>query len=103
MEESPTVRTSFTKVPEREVRVRYGNRAAWLVFFICFSPLYYGYSLTIIGASNFSLLYEYYSIPVSPAVTLALLNGALPLGGMLGSLYFAQVSRLTTKKYFCSN
>ena len=98
MEESPTIRTELTKFSEREVRVKYNDRAALLLLFICFSPLYYGYSLTIIGASNLSLLYDYYSIPLSPALTLALLNGALPLGGILGGFYFAQISRLTTKK-----
>jgi hypothetical protein len=81
------------------VEVANANRAAILCFLICLSPAYYGYALTIIGASSYSQLQNYYGIDLLRETALALMNGALPIGGMLGCLLFPKLRLLATKKY----
>lgn len=78
------------------------NRAVLLCFYICLSAVFYGYCLTVIGASNLPLLFTYYQISLSKEVTLALVNGALPLGGMLGCMLFPYTNLFATKRYLLS-
>jgi len=70
---------------------------------ICLSPAYYGYSLTIIGACNLSVLFQSYNITIAKETALALMNGMLPIGGMIGCLLFPKLRMLTTKKYKSDN
>jgi len=65
---------------------------------ICLSPVFMGYSVSIIGASNLAVLFPAYNITIAKETALALMNGMLPIGGMLGCMLFAKVRLLTTKK-----
>ena len=65
---------------------------------ICISQIYSGYCLTMISASNLHMLQQYYSIRLSLASTLSLLNGTLPAGGMLGSILVPYFISFSTKK-----
>lgn len=47
------------------------------------------------------MLQEYYDIDLSFQSTLSLLNGILPVGGMLGAILVPNILPLTTKKYIC--
>lgn len=98
MEKERSEKSELTYRTNREIDISYSKRGILLAVFICLGPLYYGYSLTIIGATNLTLLFNYYHISLSKATTEALLNGALPVGGMLGSLLYGYLCRLTTKK-----
>jgi hypothetical protein len=98
MSQEEDILSVFTIKTSKEVDISQNKRAGFLIFFICLGPLFYGYSLTIIGAANLDLLFSYYDISINKATTQALLNGALPVGGMVGSILYGHLCRLTTKK-----
>lgn len=66
---------------------------------ICISTAYSGFSLTLISASSVPMLRKYYSIDWPQQVMLSLLNGILPIGGMLGCLLLPYFVALTNRKY----
>ena len=53
----------------------------------------------MVGASDLEEMVEYYHISIPKDTMLAMLNGALPIGGIIGSYIFSKVRHLTTKKY----
>lgn len=65
---------------------------------VSISMMYFGYSLTLISSSSLPLLLDYYSITLSKTITVALLNGILPLGAITGALLVPLIVPLTTKK-----
>ena len=75
------------------------NRAVLLAFYICLSTVFVGYCLTLIGASNLPFLFSYYNITLDKQVTLALLNGALPVGGITGCFLIPYLRLIAPKKY----
>ena len=75
------------------------SRATILSIYISLGPFYDGFGLTIIPACNLDLLYKYYDIPLAQTPTLAILNGALPVGAVFGTLVFKRFKLLTTKRY----
>jgi hypothetical protein len=99
MAKEESIRSGFTNKTSKEIDISHHRRAGLLIFFICLGPLFYGYSLTIIGAANLGLLITYYRISINKATIESLLNGALPVGGMVGSILYGHLCRLTTKKY----
>jgi hypothetical protein len=81
-----------------EIPLKNQHRPYFYCLVICISTIYSGYSLTVISASNLRMLQHYYNIEFSNEATLSLLNGILPVGGMLGSILVPTLVPLTTKK-----
>jgi hypothetical protein len=73
-------------------------RAVLYTAIVSISALNFGYCLTLISSSSLPMLIHYYNITASKTVALSLLNGSLPIGGVVGALVVPYVLPFTTKR-----
>lgn len=81
-----------------EIHVRLKVLVGWsCILFL--SMAIFGYSLTVISASSLSMIKRYYEIEFSNGTTLSILNGIIPMGGILGAILAPYILSITRKKY----
>lgn len=84
--------------PLPEIPIAHKLRAYLHCCVICLATVYSGFTLTLISASSLPMLAQYYRISLPKQAILSLLNGILPVGGMLGCLLVPFFSKLTSRR-----
>jgi len=60
--------------------------------------MYYGFLFPLISSGNIDAFYKYYDIGLSIPAMKALLNGAYPLGGVIGGFFIVPKTLQKFKK-----
>jgi hypothetical protein len=65
---------------------------------VCISPFYVGLTIFLSASASWQTLDNYYKIPLGPITGFSLINGVVPLGGMVGSMTLPYVMKYTNKR-----
>lgn len=70
-----------------------------LVFCLCLSPFYYGFTLTYISTISSDILFEYFGPTAGQPVMVGFLIGIVPIGAGIGALSAPLSMNFLSRKY----
>lgn len=73
-------------------------RLVGLMIISCISPFFVGCSIFLSAAASDEAYKKYYSIPLGKVLSFSMINGAVPLGGILGSMTLPYMLKYTNKR-----
>jgi hypothetical protein len=62
------------------------------------SPFYVGLTIFLSAAASIDTYKHYYNIPLEPVLSFSMINGVVPLGGILGSMTLAYLLKHTNRR-----
>lgn len=74
-------------------------RLVAIIMIVCISPFFVGASIFLSASASFNVYKKYYGIPLEETLSFSMINGAVPLGGMVGSMTLPYVMKYTNKRY----